>query len=121
MNQSENIRIEISVPETEGVEIPVSNSIKDKISIEITEVQIEVNNVSSETELRWIKTKKCIFVPGYGDFDKVLTRRILLPPNETCARNSDVLQATIRKNIMKIHSVRGFIKKVAIIITPIKK
>ena len=118
------VRVELALPESEGTDIlaAIGASDKDNLSIEtkITEVQIEVNIIDpvtkavTGTELQWIKVKNCTFVPGYGDYDRILTRKIVLPDNATAALKNDILQGTMQKNKFNISSVKGAIKKVAI-------
>lgn len=108
--------VELTLPETGDTDIlaAIGAGDKDNISIEteVTEIQIEINDGGSNKDV-WIKIKGTQFVPGYGDYDRILApKKIILPSNATAAVKEDILQGTMHKNRFTFTSARGNIKAV---------
>ena len=105
--------VELNLPEMGDTDVltAIGGGAKDNISIEtyITEVKIELAAGGD----KWIKVKGIQFVPGYGDYDRILApKRIILPEEAKASVKEDIRQGTMHKNRFTFTSARGYIKAV---------
>lgn len=118
------VDIEITLPESGSTDLleKIGASDKDNLSIDtkITEVKVSVTKMvdqSPQTEEVWIKVKNCIFRPGYGDYDRTMTNKIILPKETSEKENGqpatfDVIQGYMENNRVTLSSTKGYIKAV---------
>ena len=107
--------LELNLPEMGDTDIlqAIGGGNKDNVSIEteITEVKIELAAGGDS----WIRIKGAQFVPGYGDYDRILApKRIVLPEEAKATVKEDILQGTMHKNRFTFTSARGNIKAIKI-------
>lgn len=108
--------VEINLPEMGDTDVlkAIGGGDKDNISIEsmVTEIKVEINDEKGKRDV-WIKVKGIQFVPGYGDYDRILApKKIVLPETATAAVKEDILQGTMHKNRFTFTCARGNIKAV---------
>ena len=104
--------VELTLPEAGDTDIleAIGAGSKDNISIETTVTEVKIETTEGD---KWIKVKGIQFVPGYGDYDRILApKKIVLPENATASVKEDTLQGTMHKNRFTFNSARGNIKAV---------
>lgn len=105
--------VELNLPEMGDTDVLtlIGGGAKDNISIEtyVNEVKIELATGGD----KWIKVKGIQFVPGYGDYDRILApKKIILPEEAKATVKEDILQGTMHKNRFTFTSARGNIKAI---------
>ena len=123
--------IEMSLPErgTTDVIAAIGGGAKDNVSIDtrITSVKVKYkeNGTGDQKEV-WLKCN-LRFQPGYGEYDRILTGKVVLPPevavalakeahpsdfDESKVIDHDVIQGYQRKNRFAFNSINGFVTAV---------
>jgi hypothetical protein len=121
------VEVIMTLPEVETTDVlaAIGASDKDNLSVStaITEVLVTLAVTDATTHAvtnvdTWIKVKNCNFVPGYGDYDRIISRKIVLPDNAVTTDvtiKEDALQGTMMRNKFMIRSARGNIKAVKLV------